>query len=422
MRSLPRWLVLFVLSASIYGQSSTAPAGLVVHEWGTFTSMQGSDGLSLEGLHHEEEALPAFVYNRSEIRDCPLRAHGWKGLEVPATHVTQKMETPVIYFYTTKPLLARVRVDFVKGLITQWYPVSDLLGPPEGAKDAGPLDFRKIDRSFLQWDLRLIPDDGKEATPDLPSVGDDHPWALARRTRAAFVETKARQGPARQGPVEAEKYLFYRGLGSFDLKLTATTSGERSTLANGLGQPVPRAFAVEIKDGRGACRDLGAIAPNTDSAFDFREARRLELDAFVVELRKAVATALVDDGGLYADEAEAMTATWARQWFRTPGRRIIYLLPRPLVDQLLPLSIEPKPESLVRVLVGRLEMILPETERAVERALKARKSDDRSARAAAERELAALDRFLEPHVRRVLAATKDKEVAASAAEILTTLK
>src|SRR5262245_49090479 len=100
-----------------------APADrFVVHEWGTFTSVQGSEGIALEGLTREEEALPRFVYDRTKIRDCPLRAKGWKGLEVPAEHVTQKMETPVLYFHSAAQRRVRVRVDFVRGLISQWYP------------------------------------------------------------------------------------------------------------------------------------------------------------------------------------------------------------------------------------------------------------------------------------------------------------
>src|SRR5688572_30634822 len=121
-----------------------AASPLVVHEWGTFTSVQDADGTGLEGLQHEDEPLPDFVYDRSQIRDCPLRAKGWKGLEAPATHVTQKMETPVLYFHTATPRRARVRVDFVDGLITQWYPVVDKLGPPEGSRDAAPLDLRTV--------------------------------------------------------------------------------------------------------------------------------------------------------------------------------------------------------------------------------------------------------------------------------------
>src|SRR5438477_12030332 len=66
---------------------ATAPSpaiasDLVVHEWGTFTSVQGADGVSLEGLSHEEEPLPDFVYSRAKVRACPLRAKGYKGLEV----------------------------------------------------------------------------------------------------------------------------------------------------------------------------------------------------------------------------------------------------------------------------------------------------------------------------------------------------
>src|SRR5207244_2239666 len=79
------------------GDDASAPAGaagrFVVHEWGTFTSVQGADGVALEGLSREEESLPDFVYSRTKVRECPLRDKGWKGLEVPADHVTQKMET-----------------------------------------------------------------------------------------------------------------------------------------------------------------------------------------------------------------------------------------------------------------------------------------------------------------------------------------
>ena len=95
-------LTSLILSAALAAIPSdpSASSGLVVHEWGTFTSVQGSDGVALEGLQHEEESLPAFVYSRSKVRDCPLRDRGYKGLEVDVAHVTKKMETPVIYFYS----------------------------------------------------------------------------------------------------------------------------------------------------------------------------------------------------------------------------------------------------------------------------------------------------------------------------------
>src|SRR5690348_11904858 len=47
------------LAATRYGGQ-----GFVVHEWGTNTVVVGSDGSMQRGLHHEEEDLPAFVYDR----------------------------------------------------------------------------------------------------------------------------------------------------------------------------------------------------------------------------------------------------------------------------------------------------------------------------------------------------------------------
>ena len=37
--------------------------GYEVHEWGTFTTVSGSDGVLLTGLQREEETLPPFVHS-----------------------------------------------------------------------------------------------------------------------------------------------------------------------------------------------------------------------------------------------------------------------------------------------------------------------------------------------------------------------
>ena len=59
-----RIAIAFVLSLAAAGLIIAAPsdpAGLVVHEWGTVLAMNGSDGVSLDGMYHEEHALPGFV-------------------------------------------------------------------------------------------------------------------------------------------------------------------------------------------------------------------------------------------------------------------------------------------------------------------------------------------------------------------------
>src|ERR1044071_3071238 len=81
------------------------PNDLVVHEWGTFLSMSGSDGVALDGMYHEEHALPAFVHSRTRDQ---LHLHS----------ASLKGETPVIYFYTDHEQKVGVTVHFPKGVWT----------------------------------------------------------------------------------------------------------------------------------------------------------------------------------------------------------------------------------------------------------------------------------------------------------------
>ena len=54
----------------------------------------------------------------------------------PSPSVTIKMETPVTYFYSPAPLLVNVRVDFPKGVLTQWYPGVTAFLPPLAAANS----------------------------------------------------------------------------------------------------------------------------------------------------------------------------------------------------------------------------------------------------------------------------------------------
>jgi len=399
-----------------------APAQpLIVHEWGTFTSMQGSDGVTLEGLQHEEERLPHFVYSRTEVRECPLRDYGYKGLEVPVERVTQKMETPVIYFHTDAPRRLDVRVDFVDGLLTQWYPVSDLLGPPENAVGEGPLDLSTVERSFLTWEIDLIPRD-QPAPEDIYPVAEDDPWGFAREVDAAYVQTVPRgRFSNRLGPTEAENYIFYRGLGTFELPLRVRAgAGGEGALENGGPEALPAVFALQIQGAEGRFEALGRLGGEDAVEYDLGAKPLRSKGEVVAELRAAVKAALVGEG-LYADEAEAMVKTWSRQWFGSEGSRLIYLVPRAITDALLPLSIEPAPDETVRALVGRLEYLTPEIEATTLDALRQRVLGAPAERDAAFAWLMARDRFLEPTLRRAVAQTDDPVVADSARDLLVVL-
>ena len=101
-------------------------------------------------------------------------------------------------------------------------------------------------------------------------------------------------------------------------------------------------------------------------------------------LRQVLQDALTKEG-LYPREAAAMIETWRDSWFEE-GTRLFYLIPRASVDAILPLDIEPRPAEVVRVFVGRLEIITPEMQTEVEHAL--RQNDLRTLRKHG--------RFLEP--------------------------
>jgi hypothetical protein len=79
---------------------------------------------------------------------------------------------------------------------------------------------------------------------------------------------------------------------------------------------------------------------------------------------------LLIEQGLYEKEARAMVKTWKSDWFDAEGTRVLYLVPPAVTESFLPLKVTPKPESLVRVLVGRHDVMTPEEERRLDQLVK----------------------------------------------------
>jgi len=369
-------------------------ADYVAHEWGTFTSMADSRGIVLEGLHHEEEHLPAFVHDLRTIAET-----GVSDSKLPASHVTQKMETPVIYFHADQPLQARVTVLFRQGLMTQFYPLPSTIFPRLADARRELVDMRAQDWSSLCWDIDVVPR-SQAAPAEIPAVASDDPWHFARQTSACYVRTRP---PANSGAhVEAEHYLFYRGLGRWQPPVATTAArGGKVRFANQGAHAIPFCLALELGEPGGRFALGQPIANGAHLDFDLAGAAWIaDREQFSRRVGAAVLRALVEQG-LYPDEARAMVATWSRSWFQKDGARIVHLLPREVVDEVLPLSLEPQPRSLVRVLVGRHEYITPEAQDRVEQALCDEASPDAALHARGAAMLAGLDRFLEPHLRNV---------------------
>ena len=101
-----------------------------------------------------------------------------------------------------------------------------------------------------------------------------------------------------------------------------------------------------------------------------------------------------------------MLETWRDSWFEE-GLRVFYILPRPLTDSVLPITISPQPTQLVRVLVSRVEIITPEMENAMRAELKQLEDPSPEVRATARAALRQYGRFAEPVLKRMLRGDND---------------
>jgi hypothetical protein len=359
-------------TALVSAALTQSPASrLVVHEWGTFTSVAGQDGRAVEWQPLSGPSdLPCFVRVLSPV--CIKCVNPASVL--PAIRATVRMETPVLYFYAPDEVTARVQVRFPQGWITEWYP---------HAVVPVPTTLNAISESMgaIDWAQIVVKPHANPAFPSEP--GPSHYYA-ARETDAAPVVVGE----------QTEKFLFYRGLASFPVPIRATVEADgHIAVTKGGRHDLGRLFLFESRGGRigyrmvDAAADRVLIAPPT-------------LNSSVQALREDLERTLVETG-LFPREAAAMVETWRDSWFEA-GVRLFYIVPRAAVDEILPLTIDPKPASVARAFVGRLEVITPAVEADVELAVR---TNDM-------KRLTSYGRFLEPIVERCM------RRAASQADVL----
>ena len=399
------WTAVLPFVAAVSARQS-AFSELVVHEWGTFTSVQGSDGSTLEGLHHEEEALPPFVHQMDRAAGIELNLARRKGLARRVAGVTVKMETPVTYFYSPRSLSVRARVELKHGLLSQWFPAAE--AGEESRAESGRLDFREVERGWLDWQIDMLAPGLGEG--DAPGVENDSPWLAARIPQANRVRAHVAATEERPAHDETEGFLFYRGLARFDLPIVATASeGARLRIVNTseLGDVLTHLFVLHVRDGHGDFQYVSELAPGAAvEVVQPVSSASPTIEEMVARLAPALERSLASSG-LLEPEAHAMVETWKRSYFHTEGLRVLYVLPQRFTDAILPLDVSPAPREVVRVLVGRLECLTPEIEGDVARAVAEFESEDEAVRHAAWSRIERHARFLEPLLRRVDALASD---------------
>src|SRR6185503_6623363 len=161
-------------------------------------------------------------------------------------------------------------------------------------------------------------------------------YYAARETDAAMLRM-----PTSDKKVEHEKFLFYRGIGSFRAPLTVSMGANEDYLQlhNSDTHELRHLFVLQV---RGPVARLTRIKHRRD-------------EKPVAEVQRDIAGVMRDalvSEGLYGPEAAAMVETWRDSWFGEQGMRVLYVLPRTWTDRTLPLSIEPAPKDIVRVMVG----------------------------------------------------------------------
>lgn len=344
--------------------ATSTHAQLIVHEWGTMTTLHAADGTPQTRLNLIEpaEALPAFVehFEPSQPEFLPF-APFVKGARARGrTDVTMRLETPVLYFYDPGNVVSgrsfNIRVQMRGGVLNDFYPRASAgmyrNGVAQGRKSAAIT----LDDSWtgaLEW-KGVVLDDAVAVPKTSAAV-----WLAPRQTRA----TKVRVG------AQGEHYLFYRGLANAAALLDTQHSRKTVVLRaprdkRWLGADpatISRVWLVDVRaDGSLAFATRTNLALSRDvvseplahidrfGAADFGKGRFTELWA-------SMKTELIA-AGLYADEAQAMLATWQTSYFRKPGLRVFYTVPRAWTEHFLPLELS-VPHEATRVLVGRIDLM-----------------------------------------------------------------
>jgi hypothetical protein len=352
---VPSLVVLCVILSATFGaqvqpNNLELTPELTAHEWGTFTSIAGRDGQAVKwSTLNGSVELPRFVEHFAG-------PHGKDELLG-----TIRMETPVLYFYSPHETSVTVKVAFSKGVITEWYPHASRVEPdPKRFLDREALYYGQGSGRIAWNSVTVSPNMAGNMAASFPQDAgspDDreNQYYAARETSAAPLVVHTSAGD------QHEKFLFYRGVSAASVPITATvTSAGQVHVANPGAEEIPSVILFERRGDKMGYR-LGGSVPGEVSLDP------PELTATVDSMSRDIEDILTGQG-LYPEEAHAMIETWRQSWFEE-GSRLFYIVPGSFLNKNLRLTVNPTPAKTVRVFVGRLELITPATEQAVQKVL-----------------------------------------------------
>jgi len=399
-----RHLLTAALLAAVFPLFAAEP--LVIHEWGTFTSLQDEQGRTIGGLNTDEESLPEFVHDLHPVgivtnREIPPVLFS-KGVSACNPTVTMRLETPVVYVHLPPGQTSAtfdLTAEFHGGFLSQFYPVA------QASVDGRPLRWQDVDYAntidgkTTHYRVRELQVQG----PTLNGPTTWQRWAaptLDRSTTSTLAWRDIRVGGADAAPVttspvwlapravaaanltvgnEHERYLFYRGLAHLDAPLVVRRVDDGKSLRVTPRLPdldpgmVPRLWLADLRgDGTAAFRSVEPaihhLRSTDEPAFSDLPASFAASEysaARLTELRQELHAALITEG-LFADEAQALLDTWQASYFKAAGQRLFFLVPRAWTDRVLPLTIS-TPAVVTRAMMGRIEVVSPAQRQALTR-------------------------------------------------------
>jgi hypothetical protein len=378
MRAILSSIIVVGLATKTVAAQQPATRPLIVHEWGTITTRHAADGTPEGRLNRiaPSEVLPPFVHQyeppATQTSQATTRAPLVKSPGTPGRpDVTMRLETPVMYFYPPSGSAELppfdVSVKFRGGILNEFYPNADAASETDVDRVTAKMQARMIKSwdgqvlnnyvvGSLRW--RSVALTGSAPLPQTPS----HVWLSPRRVRSAALVTPAGEG---------EQYLFYRGVAHLDALLQTELAPSELRLRapanlqwlSASSTTIGALWLVDIRpNGGSAFREIEPIVITKEGAG--RELRPVPLfaprdysPAAAADLRRSMKQTLVRRG-LFDDEADAMLTTWDESYFRSPGLRILYIVPQEWIAYHLPVTIS-TPHELTRVLVGRIDLARP---------------------------------------------------------------
>lgn len=359
------------------------PAHLQVHHWATFTVFHAAAAqTSVAGVGHAEEQLPAFVHARSLAAAGPPLA---------------QIQTAGAFFHVDAAGDVQVDLAMPQAQVSaEW--------PPATSGTQGTV--ASLASGHATWQLHLEP-----AAGQLPALAGVEPGSLWQSLRAA--------GGARLTNLAAvggsDDLLFYRALGNFtpplqiSAKKDASIQGYSGSLSNTGQAEIPRAWLLYLHAGGGLLQPLHNVAGKATTTFS---PTPKELPADYFKNVEATLTGALQDAGLTAPEAKALFSSFSHNWLKTFGLRVIVVAPQAWMDNYAQVNVTPRPDSEVRVMLGRFELLTAEDEAVLIAQLAA------SAQAGDATILQKLGFFAESKARRAQVASKDPVVSALAADLV----